>query len=223
MSLFGLLPSDLQVKLQPVAGEQTFLIDDEGDLTEAMAVDILQTAEDRLLMRLEHRYRQLLRRVDGEILVGRAAGGETVLQCGMFPLVSGTVKVWKNFPSEGLWTARNPVLALSTGEYSVNLTTGAVTLVTALVAGDSIYIEYDHTGAARVLALRDMALTLAAMEVARRLAFFRDGEGFDRLEGWKTDVYTDLDNMKCVDVLDRLDLVREDTEPDNFYRRVLMS
>jgi hypothetical protein len=46
MSLFGLLPSDLQVKLQPVAGEQTFLIDDEGDLTEAMAVDILQTAED---------------------------------------------------------------------------------------------------------------------------------------------------------------------------------
>lgn len=222
MSLFGLLPSDLQKKLQPSAGEQTFLISNDGDLAEAEAGAIIANAEDRLLMRLPHRYRQLLREVDGEIVVGQAEGGETALQCSLFPLVGGTVRVWKNFPSESLWSQRKPSQALLVTLWSVNLTTGVVTLSQPLAAGDSVFVEYRHQGAEKVLVLRDMALALAAVEVARRFAFFRDGEGFDRFEGWERAVYTDLENMQCVDVLDRIQLVRLDTEPDNFYRRVLM-
>jgi hypothetical protein len=221
MNLFGLLPSDLQAKVQPSSDEQSWKIGSGHDLSDAGAQSILDVAADRVLMRLPHRYRQLCRRVDGEILTQRAKGGETTFALGIFPVVAGTLKLWKNFPTSGMWTGRDPRLAMDSG-FSVNTSTGLVTLSTALVAGDSLYAEYDHTGASSLLALRDMALTLAAVEVARRFAFFRDGEGFERFDNWERGVYLDLERMTCIDALDRIQLVREDTEPDNFYRRILI-
>lgn len=222
MNLFGLLPPDLQAKVQPTSDEQSWKIGSGNDLSEAGAQDLLDAAADRVLMRLPHRYRQLCRRVDGEILTQRAAGGESSFVVGLFPLVSGTVKLWKNFPTSGLWTQRDPHLEMAVDGFSVDASTGTITLVSPLAVGDRLYAEYDHAGASKLLALRDMALTLAAVEVARRFAFFRDGEGFERFDNWERSVYLDLERMTCIDGLDRIQLVREDTEPDNFYRRVLI-
>lgn len=219
-TLFALSGTDLQKKLQPVNGNQTFLIGDGGDLTTAEAEEILNIAEDRVLMRLHPRYRQLLREVDGEILVRSAQGGESVFVTGIAPV--SDVKLWLNFPRERMWESRSTDLAMASVTYSVDATTGTITLAAALVKGDRLFATYKHTGANKVLGLRDSALTLAAVEVSRRFAFFRDGQEADAFGDWESSTYQDLNNLKGVDLLDRLELVRGETEPEGFYRRIVL-
>jgi hypothetical protein len=105
-SLFGITPADLQAKLVPVAheDEQSFTIGDDGDLSTAAAEEIIAAAEEIVLSRLPKRYRQLCRAVDGEILVARAVGGELTLATGLAPLVPGSLRLWKNFPDDRVWS-----------------------------------------------------------------------------------------------------------------------
>jgi len=222
-SLFGITATDLQKKLVPVAeeDEQSFTIGDEGDLTTAAAEEIIAAAEDIVLSRLAHRYRQLCRTVDGEILAGYASGGETSFSTGLAPLKPGTVRLWKNFPDERLFSLADVSLAMAAGTYTVNETTGAIVLASPLAKGDRLWVSYGHLAGARLAGLRHIALSLAAVEVGRRTSFY-DGEGQDqaRIDGWETAAYGDLNRLQCVDVLDQLNLVREDNDPENYWRRV---
>lgn len=223
--VFGLTAPDLQNKIQPKADEQSFLISDEdGDMTEARAEEILAEAEDRVLMRIPSRYRQLCRQVDGEILVRKAAGGEASIRTGLAPIQAGTLRLWKNFPTDRLWLARDPgmVQLLPTSAYAVDEEEGEITLTTPLVRGDRLWGEYGHQAGSTILGLRGIALTLAAVEVSRQFAFFRDENGAEAFENWERTAYGDLQNLKGVDVLDRLELVTNETDPERFYAPILL-
>lgn len=221
MSLFGITATDLQEKVQPVNGEQTFAIGEEGDLSTERAEEIIRTAEDRVLMRLPHRYRQLCRHVDGEVLIRSASGGERVFQTGLAPI--SDLLLYLNFPGSRMYSGRDRSLALPEEAYSYTPETGAIELLNGLQPSDRLWAEYDHEAGHRLLALRDVAMTLAAVEVARRMAFFArgDSDGPDVFNDWEQSAYGDLNRMQCVDVLDRLNLVRE-TEPEQFYSFVEM-
>lgn len=212
-SLFGLSAADLQLKVQPRNDEQTFEIGVDGDLTEGEALGIIAVAEDRVLSRLPARYRQLCRYVDGEVLTGNAVGGETAFKTGLAP-VSGLL-LWKNYPGGRMWNGRDVGLAMATSLFSVDETTGEIELVEGLKAGDRLWAEYAHSAGNRLLMLRDAALTLAAVEVSRRFAFFQDGET-GVFSDWEDSTMQDLTRLKGVDELDRLRLVRE-TDPEGFY------
>lgn len=222
-SIFGLTATDLQKKLQPENGTETFLIDDdEGNLSEADAEEIIETWEEWVLTRIDKRYCELLTYVDGEILIRNAVGGETSLRLGIFPVIGSSVVLYKNFPGSRLWQARDRSLAMS-GGFSVNESTGAVTLDVALEAGDQVIGEYGHTGASRVLTLRDAALSLAAVEVARRFQFFREESPDPSVfTDWKNDAFQNLNNLKGIPLLDKLELVRGDKSPGKFYGRLLL-
>jgi hypothetical protein len=65
-----------------------------------------------------------------------------------------------------------------------------------------------------LLDLRKLALDLAAVEVARRFAYFRSAEGFDRFEGWQTSAAGHLRDLGRTDgaqigLMDRIELVNE--------------
>ncbi len=92
--------------------------------------------------------------------------------------------------------------------------TGEGTFTTPLGANDRIYLDYEHSGASKLLDLRHLVLSLTAVEVARRFAYFRSAEGFDRFEGWQTSAAGHLRDLGRTDgaqigLFDRIDLVNE--------------
>lgn len=220
-SLFGITPADLQAKLVPVAheDEQSFTIGDDGDLSTAAAEEIIAAAEEIVLSRLPKRYRQLCRAVDGEILVARAVGGELTLATGLAPLVPGSLRLWKNFPDDRVWSILDQSLAMS-GGYTVQDSTGAITLASPLGKGDRLWASYRHLAAPRLAGVRHVALSLAAVEVGRRTSFYNaDGQDQERFSAWENAAYGDINRMASIDLLDQLELVREDGDPENYWRR----
>src|SRR5690606_17799771 len=108
--------------------------------------DTILEFEDTIFGRLPARLITLLDFVDGEILIGQGAqklvadGGETELQLGLFPVVEDSVRIYVNYI--GSFTDRNNGRELE--GVTVNPTTGAVTLPTALREGDTVVATYRH-------------------------------------------------------------------------------
>ncbi len=220
-SLFQIEPSELQAKLCPRNAGYSFLIDDDtGDLTEAEVLAILNTAEDRAMTRLSPRYRRLLRRVEAEFLVRQAEAGQTTLQTGLAPITGG-LKLYKNyaFIRRG-WSARRPADELSADLYTADLTTGEITLATPLQEGESVLAEYDHAAAGQILVLRDAVLTLAAVEISRRLRF-TSADGVEVFGDWETAAFADLTRGQSYDLLDNLDVAFETDGDPQPYRYIL--
>jgi len=216
--VFALTTTELQKKIIPQNTTVTFAIGANGDLSDADAETILAIAEDQALMRLKARLRLLLKECDGEVLITNAKGGETALQCGLYPVTSGTLKLWRNYPRGVTWHNRSDYDALASGEFTLTASTGAVVLTTPLIRGERVWATYNHTAATRMVGLRDLVLSIAAAETSRRFSYFRTAEGFDRFERWESSAYQSLNNMQGVDIIDRLKLV-EDT--DDFFARVV--
>ncbi len=127
--------------------------------------------------------------VDCEEIVRYATANQTSLQLGLTPVVAGTVHLWKYPPlfaletgigTDGGWTAewyyRKPVKGygelILTTDYTVNATTGAVTLVAGLNAGDRIFATYDTDVTAATYSLpsvADLVLLGTAAELGARL------------------------------------------------------
>jgi hypothetical protein len=212
--VLALTAADLQAYVQPCNESSTFLIGEDGEMSEAEAIGFLKMAEDMVLSRVPNRYRQLMRRVDGEVLVRRARGGETSASTGLAP-VSG-LELWKNW-SAGRWDDREPEEALVSGvDYTIDEATGVVTLTTALERGDRLWAAYDHAAGARFPMLRDVALRIAAGRIASTRRFFVSADGSEPFERMESGAYLDLQNMVGVDALDRLELVGHETERDNW-------
>jgi hypothetical protein len=216
-SLFGITPQDLLNKVVPVSAGESFSIGEAGpptnDLSNALALEIIEAAEAEVESYLRHKYQRLLRRVEGEIAVRRAFEGQTTCQATLTPCTS--MAVYKNFPRSRAWGDRRPGEALVSGvDYSVVLATGVVTFAEGLKESDQVWLDYEHAGASKLLDLRKLALDLAAVEVARRFAYFRSAEGFDRFEGWQTSAAGHLRDLGRTDgaqigLMDRIELVNE--------------
>lgn len=99
-------------------------------------------------------YRQITQ-VYAEEVVRYAVGGQTSITLGLKPIVAGTLHLWR-YPGPGAnagqgwgddWYLRGPVPGLNevpTGNYSVNVTTGVVTLSgLSLSAGERVFASYD--------------------------------------------------------------------------------
>lgn len=216
-SLFGITPQDLLAKLVPVTDSASFSIGAAGpptnDLSDALALEIIEAAEAEVESYLRHKYQRLLRRVEGEVAVRFAYEGQTTCQATLVPVT--WLRVFKNFPRSRAWGDRRPGEALVEGtDYSVVLATGVVTFVEALKENDRVWLDYEHAGAGKLLDLRKLALDLAAVEVARRFAYFRSADGFDRFEQWQTSAAGHLrdltgTNGPGVPLLDKIELVNE--------------
>lgn len=222
-ALFGITAADLQAKIMPRNGGQSFLIADTGgDLTEAEAEAIATIAEDKVLMRLPARYRRMLRRIECEFVVRYATDGQTSVQTGLFPITN--LKLYKNYNLHGKgWAARNVDDQLAESAYSVTLSTGAITITGGLNKGDTLIAEYDHTAAGTIPGLKDIAATIAAVEIARRLAFFQGGDGYDRFSDWESSAYADLNRVISVDKLDNLNVgfeTQSDADPYAYIRGI---
>jgi hypothetical protein len=214
-SLFGITADDVRDKIMPNASAEdwAFQIGESGDLSEAMVLEIVEAQEAMVESYLPHKYQVLLRRVEGEVAVRFAAGGETTVQSGLTPMTE-LHGVYRNFPRTRAWGDRRPGERLVEGtEYSVVLVTGTVTLAVPLLEEERVYLDYSHGAAAGFVDLRHLVLNLTAVEVSRRLSYFRSAEGFDRFEQWQSSAsghLRDLDQGRVkVPRLDRLELVNE--------------
>lgn len=217
-SLFGLTPDDLLAKLVPAPGSESFSfsIGADGppsqDLSNAAALAIIEEQEALVESYMRHKYQRLLRRVEGEIAVRFAYEGQTTCRATLSPVTS--VAVYKNFPRSRAWGDRRPSEAMGSAEYSLNGSTGEITFTEALRENDRVWLDYEHTGASKLVDLRHLVLSLAAVEVARRFAYFRSADGFDRFEGWQSSAAGHLRDLGRTDgaqiaLFDRIDLVNE--------------
>lgn len=214
--VFGLTADELQSKIAPHGGAFRFTIGSgsSDSMTEDEADEILMMAEEQVLDRLDHRYRDLLSAVDGEYVVLSASGGETEVVLGLKPVVDGSVKIYVNYFDENRgWNRRNSTHALPVSDYSVNTTTGVVTLGTPLSEDDTVIAEYEHTAGHGMRGLRENVKAIAAAEVARRQAYFQTAEGWDRFDAWETSAWQNVNRMAGIGVIDKLKLVEETENP----------
>lgn len=187
MSIFGITALDVKKKLVPfTSGDSTFDIGAGKDMTEEECLSVVATQEDRVLSMLPERYRRLMTRVEGEVAVKSAAGGQTSCVAGLTPIVAGSLKVYKNFPRSKAWVDRAEVDELAAEEFTVDLNDGEIVFATALMEGDVIELEYDHEAAAGMAWLKECVVAYAAVEVSRRFDYFANSDGAGRMEAWES-------------------------------------
>ena len=114
------------------------------------------------------------------LVVQRATAGQTTATLPLLPGISGTGRIWVGQPSQFQelpvqWPAKfqdTGLLELDTTKYSINYTTGLVTLTTAMVANDQLYSTYDvdaNNASFTAASLARMAVRGAASELGSRL------------------------------------------------------
>ena len=217
-SLFGLTPQDLLAKLVPAPGQEDFAFSigpagpPEHDLSEANAMQIVAEQEAVVESYLRHKYQRLLRRVEGEVAVRFAEPGQTECRATLTPVT--WLRVYRNYPRSRAWPDRRPSEAMREEEYTLDAEAGVITFVEPLKENDRVWLDYEHGGARKLGDLRHLVLSLAAVEVARRFAYFRTGDGFDRYEGWQSSSAGHLRDLGRTDgaqigLFDRIELVNE--------------
>lgn len=201
-SLFGISGDDLQKKIQPRNGEFTFSIGDGEDdsMTAEEALAVIETQEDRVLSLLPSRHRDLMRRVEGEILTKCAREGQTTLRVSLRPLVAETLALYVDFPETRSYQERRHTDALDADGFSAALDTGIVLLTTPLREGQRVFADYEHAAASSFRWLRECVIALAAAEISRMYAYFRTADGFERFEAWERSA---LDHLKSMQKMQR--------------------
>ncbi len=227
--VFGLTADDIRIKLNPLNQPYGFQYGASLDVTEAECLNVNMVAESIVLSRIPERYRELCRRVDGEILTEYAVPNTTTYQLGLYPATQ--LIIYRNYPADMAWSARtyaNRTVSPEAWSGSTTLTatdiygttwtftpaTGALTCSQALNQGDTLIVEYNHTSGAALRQLRHIALGLAAAEWGKRLP--STDANYARYASWETQCYSDLKRMRekgdgklSIDELDSLNLVHE--------------
>lgn len=200
MGIFGVTAEEVKKKLVPFAsGDATFDIsdDEDADMTEDDCLAVVATQEDRVLSMLPDRYRALMTRVDGEIAVKSAAGGQMTCKASLLPVVEGTLQVFKNFPRSRAWVDRRDGDAMASEEYSLNEETGMITFAEALNEGDVIELVYEHEAAAGLTWLRECVIAFAAIEISLRFDYFSNADGLSgRIKQWEDQTVGYLRDMR---------------------------
>lgn len=217
MSRLGLTYTDIRKKLNAANQPYGFLGSADDTHQTADVTESILEKEERVFGRLQGRYAELSRYVSGEWLCRGAIGDgtETSFTLGLKPATN--VRLYVDFV--GHWSERCPADRLTiTTDYAIDLSTGVITLVTALTEGQTLIAEYNHSGLASCYLLRDIVKDLVAVEWARRL--YPSDESFARYAEWERQAYSDLARLRKKDgeklgipLLDDLDLVNETLEP----------
>lgn len=186
-----------------------------ADLSAAECERIIATMEDRVVSQLPTRYQALMTAVDGELAVRCAAEGQTTFTASLRPLVAGSLRVYVNYPKTRAWSERElGDWAEPEAAFTVNNSTGLVTMAEPLKFQDRVAIAYQHQAAAGFLWLKDCALSFVCVEIARRFAFFSSADGFNQFQQWETTAVGFLRDMgktqrPGVPGLDAIELVTE--------------
>lgn len=130
-------------------------------------------------------YKQLTE-VDCQEIVKYASSGQTTATLGLVPAVAGTLHIWiypplasleltersDGAPVDDFWY-RKPVLGYNeTSGFSLTASTGAVTGLPELNAGDRVYASYDvdvDSASFSMASVKDIVLLGAAAELGSRL------------------------------------------------------
>jgi len=147
-----------------------------GDLSlgGASAIEAaLGDAETRVEAALPDRYRRLLRRVEGEVLVPAAAEGQLSAAVGL-PAASNLDLYALPGPYVPFsYADRSPDDAMDPAAYSLDDAGEIVTFSPALARGTRIIADYSTSVAGGVRVLADLAAALAAAQLARAVGFGR--------------------------------------------------
>ena len=176
-----LTPAELKAKVNPTDDLNLFRYGNApGLMSESAVLTLLETEEHAILSQLPEHYRQIIAgKSYGEILTNPdlgAAGGETEFTVAFTPVTD--LVLYKNFREEyGLpWESRRREHALTvTTDYTVNLTTGEITLTEALEEEDTLIADYHHTAGTVFVTARDLVLKSARLELRTMMPNWNDG------------------------------------------------
>lgn len=126
------------------------------------------------------------------------------------PMISGS---WYQFGVAGnrTYASRQRADRLDTSLYSVNETTGQVTLTFELSAGQSVYADYNHTGGVEVEELRDLAYDILRAKIAATLPAFADRsqELADNMEAALNTLAEYTSGVRGLQTIDQVEFVPE--------------
>lgn len=148
-----------------------------GQTTIEEAID---RAVDRILAAMPEVIHNQLANPELILVVQRATAGQTTATLPLLPGISGTGRVWVGQPSQfqerpQQYPAKyqdDGLLELDTSRYSINYTTGLVTLTSVMGANDLLYASYDvdaNSATFTAPSLARMAARGAASELGSRL------------------------------------------------------
>lgn len=214
--ILQLTAEDAKRRLNPLDEDGLFNYGAGTNIPEPLIDEICAEQEDVVISAAPEQYAMLARgEVEGEILCKETLGGETTLQLGLFPVLVGTVRLYVGYGhSTRPYSDRKVADRLSSDAYSVNTTTGLVTLATPLPSGQSVHADYEHTATYKAKLLRHVALMLVTAEIYETFPMFANEDGvvertrtaaFARLEA----LYTDSGAASGVQLFDKLKLESE--------------
>ncbi len=123
----------------------------------------LADAEARVEAHLPDRYRRMLTRVEGELIVTGADAGQTDAELALGP--ASALTLYDNY--RGDYADRSPDDAMGTSTYSLDADGVTVHFSPPLAAGARIAADYEHQLADGVGVLADLVAELAAARLAR--------------------------------------------------------
>lgn len=129
----------------------------------AVAEAAMGQAEARVEARLPDRYRRLLRRVEGDVVVPAATEGQLTAVISL-PAASG-LALYADYA--GPYADRTPADAMDASAYGLNDDGDIITFSPALVEGTRIVADYGHTLSEGIGVLADLVAELAAARLAR--------------------------------------------------------
>jgi hypothetical protein len=179
--MFGITNEDIQIKIAPFRESKEFdinLLFSSNELN-----SIIGMAEDQVLGTIPVRYRQLLHHIDEALTYNSQSESSYTLA---FTPIANTLQLYINYPAKS-FKLRNLSDQSLTGW---SLSTNVITFDQIPAQGSRIYVSYDHDQAKNLEMLKDKAVTLAAIEIAKRTYFHRDNEGRVRFEQWKAEYDT---------------------------------
>ena len=195
MSIFGIVPFDLKSKISPAPtgldnGLPVVSIGDCGDLEDSTATEIIAAAEARVLGHLNDP-----NLTEAAEIVTRWYHPGAAYSLTLTPVDPASIRYWINY--SGSWEDRhaiNPPMGTT-----VSSDSDGVLTISGLTAGSRITVEYKHEAAKGPLYawIKDVVLTLAAVEVARRFDTFnsldpnartRWTEWQDQAERWMREI-----------------------------------
>lgn len=242
--LFQITEAEVVAELNPLSVDGLIELDGTDGVPSSIVFSHLQRKESLFADGMPEIYRAMLREVRGEILVQEATAGQTALQTGLYPIVTGTLALYLDFGKgrgsdagvintaqslEGVTLLNGQGISngsggytayryrtirdrMPTDSYTVALTTGVITLSTALQLGQTVHADYKHTGLDRAYGLRDIVIKMAAASLGKSLPFVADN-AFEQLDKMESMAIAQLlalqEGRSGVDLFDNLRLADE--------------
>lgn len=134
-----------------------------GPLAPSLVEAAMEDAEARIEAAMPERYRRLLSRVEGEVIVQHAASGQLTAPIGL-PAASN-LALYANL--RGPYPDRSAAFAMPEDAYQLNETGEYAVFSPGLRAGTRVVADYDTSLAGGIRVLAELLAELAAADLAR--------------------------------------------------------